>query len=103
MLLIRRKRWQDRARAGSAGHGANRPAQRAIPPTVKNVPAIVNTRGLCSLSQISCGTAVTRPANAAPAPIATSAAGRTQQASVAELASSAPIASPVLRANLDSL
>lgn len=67
-----------------------RPCQIAIPLAHRSAAALPNTRILCSLSQMSCGTAVTRPARAAPAPSATSTAGRTQQSRVAELASNAP-------------
>jgi hypothetical protein len=103
MTLILRNRWHERASLGSAGHGARRPIQSAVPLMVNSEPAMINTGGLCSLNQISCGTAVTKAANAAPAPTATSTAGNTQHTSVTELAINAPAARPALRANLGSL
>lgn len=98
--LIRLSRWQARAATGSVGQGRDRPYQSATPLNRSKALATPNTRDLCSLSQMSYGIAVTRPANAAPAPTATSTAGRTQQTSVAELVSSATPERAALRLNV---
>jgi hypothetical protein len=64
---------------------------------MSNPPATPNTNSLCSLSQMSCGTAVTSPASAAPAPSATRTAGNTQHTRVAELVRSAAANRAALR------
>jgi hypothetical protein len=87
-----------RASAGSTGHGSRRARHKAIPLTSKKSAAAKNTAALCSLSQMSCGTALTIPASAAPAPRETRTAGSTQQTNVAELAKSAPNATATFRA-----
>lgn len=69
------------------------------PLTLSSAAAVPNTSALCALSQISCGKALTNPAKAAPAPSATSTAGRTQQRSVATLDRSAVAVSAALRRN----
>ena len=100
--LIRRSRRQDRAASGSVGHGKERPCQSATPLRARSAAATPNTSGLCSLNQMSCGTAVTRLANAAPAPSATSSAGNTQHSNVARLASNAPADRPAVRVSAES-
>ena len=53
-----------------------------IPETKSMVPANIKSGILCSDSQISCGTLLTRPASEVPAPSATISTGRAQQISV---------------------
>ncbi len=73
------------ASAGSAGHGAKRARHWKTPAIASIVPAAVKSPTLCSTSHTSCGTAPTREASAAPAPIATSAAGSAQHTWVPRL------------------
>src|SRR5688572_17945535 len=96
-MLALRRRVQARAKAGSDGHGNRRARQSSAPETPSIANARPNTPALCSDSQINCGTAVTSPAKAAPAPNATIAAGSTQHTSVPLLASNASNATPRLR------
>lgn len=49
--------------SGSIGQVWRRPCHSAMPLWTRSAAALPNTRGLCSLSHISCGTAVTRPAS----------------------------------------
>lgn len=95
--LTRRSRVHAAARAGSAGHGSVRACHRIAPDSASMPNATPNTTALCSDSQISCGTAVTNPASAAPAPKATITAGSAQQIKVPPLASRVTAATPKLR------
>ena len=52
------------------------------PENASMAPAKTNSRSLCSDIQTSCGTALTRLAMTAPAPIETSSAGSAQHKSV---------------------
>ena len=70
------------------GQGAVRLRHCSTPPPSISTLAVPNTQSLCSLSHTICGTAATSPDSAAPAPSITSSAGRAQQTSVPELASS---------------
>lgn len=95
--LRRRNRAQVWARAGSAGQGSERARHRSTPDKASIAKASPNTPALCSESQINCGTAVTSPAKAAPAPKATMTAGNTQQISVPLLATKVSSVTPTLR------
>jgi hypothetical protein len=83
---------QLRPSTGSTGQGCHHAHQIVGPPTVNNMPATVKTTVLCSLSQMSCGTAETNPTRTAPAPTEINAAGNTQQTRVVVFATKIAIA-----------
>src|SRR6187455_1828109 len=77
---------QASCRAGSSGQGAVRFRHWSQPPTISAAPANENSSTLCSLSQTTCGKTETSDDSEAPAPSATSNAGRAQQINALELA-----------------
>lgn len=83
--LICRSFLQAAACAGSAGQGALRFFHCKTPAVASMMPATAKTAPLCADSQISCGTVLTRPAKAAPAPKVTNRAGSAQQIKVLTL------------------
>jgi len=79
--------------AGSEGQGALRLIYRETPDMVSITPANINSGILCADSQINCGTALTNPINAAPAPSITNKAGRAQHIKVLKEPNSAIVCS----------
>src|SRR3954452_13132563 len=97
MELARLSRSQALAAPGSVGQGSDAALRSKTPLITSMIAATPKTRSLCSLNQISCGTAEIKPTNTAPAPRDTITAGRTQHTRVAELVRRAAAEAPTVR------